>query len=89
MARITRVAPHLSAEELKTKLKLDLEAQVGHEVHKSTISRLLQRHGWRKPMPRPVHPQASAEVQEQFKKTSQPALRLPSRPVQQRTHDPS
>ena len=66
-----------------------VRAQVGHEVHKSTILRLLQRHGWRKPMPRPVHPQASAEVQEQFKKTSQPALRLPSRPVQQRTHDPS
>ena len=70
-------------------IKRAFEAQVGHEVHKSTISRLLQRHGWRKPMPRPVHPQASAEVQEQFKKTSQPALRLLSRPVQQRTHDPS
>ena len=29
------------------------EAQVGHEVHISTISRLFQRHRWRKPVPRP------------------------------------
>jgi len=27
-------------------------------VHKSTISRLLKRQGWRKPVPRPRHPQA-------------------------------
>jgi transposase len=62
---------------------------VGHEVHKSTISRLLRRHGWRKPMPRPVHPKASPEAQEQFKKTSQPQLRRPSRPARQMTSDPS
>lgn len=64
------------------------EAQVGHEVHKSTISRLLKRHRWRKPVPRPVHPQAKAEVQEEFKKTSQPAWKLRSRHAQQRTSDP-
>ena len=45
------------------------EARVGHEVDDSTIYRLLHRQGWRKLMPRPKHPKASREAQEQFKKT--------------------
>jgi transposase len=65
------------------------ETRVGHEVHKSTISRLLSRHHWRKPVPRPVHPKASAEEQAEFKKTSQRLLRLQSRRAQQRTSDQS
>lgn len=70
-------------------IKRAFEAHLGHEVHKSTISRLLKRHGWRKPMPRPVHPQASPAAQEQFKKTSQQQLRPPSQHAQLMTHDPS
>ncbi len=50
-------------------IKRAFEARVGHVVPKSTIYRLLDRHGWRKLMPRPRHPQASKEAQEQFKKT--------------------
>jgi transposase len=50
-------------------IKRAFEAQVGHQVDESTIYRLLTRHGWRKLVPRPVHPQASKEEQEQFKKT--------------------
>lgn len=65
------------------------EARLGHEVHKSTISRLLKRHRWRKPVPRPVHPKANPEEQAEFKKTSQPALRRRSRPVQQKIPDRS
>jgi transposase len=65
------------------------EAQIGYEVHKSTISRLLERHGWRKPMPRPVHPKASPEAQEQFKKTSRKAVKPQWRRDQQTTHAPS
>ncbi len=42
------------------------EAQVGHEVDDSTIYRLLHRHGWRKLMPRPRHPNADPQAQEQF-----------------------
>ena len=42
---------------------------VGHEVDDSTIYRLLHRHGWRKVMPRPKHPKADSQAQEQFKKT--------------------
>ena len=49
-------------------IKRAFEAHIGREINKSTISRLLKRHGWRKPVPRAVNPQASAETQEQFKK---------------------
>ena len=47
------------------------EERVGHKVDDSTIYRLLDRHGWRKLMPRPRHPQADPAAQEQFKKTLQ------------------
>ncbi|WP_220198951.1 helix-turn-helix domain-containing protein [Ktedonospora formicarum] len=67
-------------------IKRAFEAQVGHEVHKSTISRLLKRHGWRKPMPRPSHPKESLEAQEQFEKTSLPALQQRSRLAHLRTN---
>jgi Winged helix-turn helix len=43
----------------------------GTRVAESTIYRLLDRHGWRKLMPRPKHPKASPEAQEQLKKTLQ------------------
>jgi len=44
------------------------EAHITHKVNESTIYRLLQRHGWRKIVPRPRHPQAKKEAQEAFKK---------------------
>jgi transposase len=47
-----------------------LEAQLGHTVHPSTVYRLLQRHNWRKRVPRPMHPKADLEQQTAFKKTS-------------------
>lgn len=46
------------------------ETLVGHPVPKSTVYRLLARHGWRKLAPRPRHPKADPVVQEAFKKTS-------------------
>jgi transposase len=46
------------------------EAVIGHTVSKSTLYRLLSRHGWRKLVPRPRHRAASAAVQEAFKKSS-------------------
>jgi transposase len=45
------------------------EAMVGKEVAKSTVYRMLHRHGWRKIAPRPRHPKADREAQEAFKKT--------------------
>ena len=46
------------------------EKQFGHTVHKSTVYRMLARHGWRKLAPRPQHPDASAKEQAAFKKSS-------------------
>ncbi len=47
------------------------EAEVKHEVHITSIYRLLDRHGWRKLVPRPRHPKANAAEQDAFqKKTS-------------------
>lgn len=51
------------------------EALLAHPVDDSTIYHLLNRHGWRKLMPRPRHPQASEEAQEQFKKNLQRRLK--------------
>lgn len=45
------------------------EQAVGHAVPKSTVYRMLARHGWRKLAPRPRHPQADAARQQAFKKT--------------------
>jgi transposase len=45
------------------------EKKVGGKVALFTTYKLLQRHGWRKIVPRPRHPQADQEAQEAFKKT--------------------
>ena len=42
----------------------------GQEVARSTVYRLLQRHGWRKVMPRPRHPKTDVAAQAAFKKTA-------------------
>lgn len=42
----------------------------GKEVARSTIYRLLERHGWRKVAPRPRHPKADVAAQAAFKKTA-------------------
>ena len=46
------------------------EQQVGKPVAPSTIYRLLDRHGWRKLVPRPRHPKADVAAQAAFKKTA-------------------
>ena len=50
-------------------IQLASEKLVGHTVHKTTIYRLLDRHEWRKIVPRPCHIKAALEAQEAFKKT--------------------
>jgi transposase len=55
---------------IATDIKRAYEEQVGYEVPKSTVYRMLARHGWRKIKPRPQHPKADIEAQEAFKKTS-------------------
>jgi len=53
-----------------SQIKEALEERLGHDVHHSTIYRMLGRNGWRKVVPRPVHVQSKQQVQEDFKKTS-------------------
>lgn len=45
------------------------EQLVGKAVAPSTVYRLLDRHGWRKLVPRPRHPKANVAAQSAFKKT--------------------
>lgn len=45
------------------------EQRIGVRVAPSTVYRLLDRHGWRKVVPRPRHPKADVAAQAAFKKT--------------------
>jgi transposase len=51
------------------------ENEVGHPVPKSTIYRMLSRHGWRKVAPRPHHPKNDPAACADFKKNSRKSLR--------------
>ena len=55
-------------------IKLAYEKLVGHPVHKTTIYRLLNRHSFRKIVPRACHIKSNTEEQEAFKKTSSKRL---------------
>jgi transposase len=46
------------------------EEHTGMQVAPSTVYRLLDRHGWRKVVPRPRHPKADVAAQAAFKKTA-------------------
>ncbi|HEY5344316.1 MAG TPA: winged helix-turn-helix domain-containing protein, partial [Solirubrobacteraceae bacterium] len=45
----------------------ELAQRSGRPVGPSTLYRILKRHGWRKVVPRPRHPDADPERQEAFK----------------------
>ncbi len=49
-------------------MKAAYEKAIGHPTSKSTIYNLLARHGWRKLMPRPHHPDRDVDAQKRFKK---------------------
>jgi transposase len=51
-------------------IKAAYEEAVGQPVPKSTVYRMLARHGWRKIAPRPRHPKGDPAAQEAFKKNS-------------------
>lgn len=55
------------------------EQMVGKKVAKSTVYRMLHRHGWRKIAPRPRHPKADKEAQEAFKKTGRNLSQKPKK----------
>ena len=47
-------------------IKQIFEERVGRKVDESTIYRLLERHEWRKVVPRPFHPKVDKEEQKRF-----------------------
>ncbi|MDJ0726405.1 MAG: winged helix-turn-helix domain-containing protein [Prochloraceae cyanobacterium] len=49
-------------------IKLSYEQKIGKKVHKTTIYRLLDRHKWRKIVPRSNHPKSKETEQLEFKK---------------------
>ena len=55
-----------------------LEERVGHRVPRSTVYRLLARHGWRKIAPDTRHPKANAVAQDDFKKNFRSGSGRPS-----------
>ena len=56
-------------------LKRAYEQAIGHGASNSTVYNLLDRHDWRKLMPRPFHPKRDVDAQNAFKKTAFHALR--------------
>lgn len=60
-------------------IHLAYEEKIGHAVHETTIYRLLKRHGWRTVQPRPRHPKADPQVQEEFKKNWRPPFKKRSK----------
>jgi len=59
----------------------ELERRCGESPDSSTLYRILARHGWRKVIPRPRHPQADPVRQEAFKETSQRCWRPPAQTI--------
>jgi transposase len=55
-----------------SEIKQAMEKKVGSAVAPSTVYRMLDRHGWRKVIPRPRHPKADMQAQDAFKKTPHP-----------------
>jgi transposase len=54
-----------------SRVKAAYEQALGRTVPKSTVYRMLARHGWRKVVPRPRHPKSDAATQAAFKKTGE------------------
>lgn len=59
----------------------ELAERCGKPPTASTLYRILKRHGWRKVLPRPRHPDADPERQEAFKETFQRCWRPPAQEI--------
>ena len=69
-ALLARFAKAAGAGELLNihDFKAAYEKAIGHATSNSTVYNLLDRHGWRKLMPRPFHPKRDLAAQNTFKK---------------------
>ena len=68
-------------------IKEQIEEKLAKKVSKDYLYDLLHRHKWRKVMPRPQHPKADKEKQEEFKKNSQSWWQPPKKTSVRRTKD--
>ncbi len=75
-ALLARFAKAAGAGEMPNihDLKRAYEQAIGHATSNSTVYNLLDRHRWRKLMPRPFHPNRDVEAQKAFKKMAFHAL---------------
>lgn len=62
----------------------ELAKRSGRRPAASTLYRILARHGWRKVVPRPRHPEADPDRQEAFKETSQRFWAPPAQAIRAR-----
>ena len=62
----------------------ELAKRAGKPASAMTLYRILARHGWRKVVPRPRHPDADPDRQEAFKETSRSSWRPPARTIRAR-----
>ena len=76
-ALLEQLTPAAQAGKLTTRIKVKqaVESKLGHNVHKSMVYRLLQRHKWGKRKPRPKHPSSEPDEQESFKATFEEQVR--------------
>ena len=86
-AIVERFVKRSAAGQVSTgiQIKPAFEKAVGHRVAKTAVYRILKRPQWRKVVPRPRHPQASAEEQAAFKKTSRTKSRRSSEAATRKT----
>ena len=75
-AMLARFAKAAGAGEMLNiqDFKRAYEQAIGHETSNSTVYDLLDRHRWRKLMPRPFHPKQDVAAQKAFKKRAFHAL---------------
>ena len=59
----------------------ELARRAGGPASPATLYRILARHGWRKVVPRPRHPEADPARQEAFKETSRSSWRPPQQAI--------
>jgi hypothetical protein len=66
--RRKRRRSHLPPAPAGHDLKAAYEEAIGHPTSDSTVYNVLNRHDWRKLMPRPFHPDRDIEAQDNYKK---------------------